>query len=52
MDSKGPVSMTCTVGADVTGGTQKYLHLVFPLPVLYIFVNVLGHNFNLLESLV
>ena len=28
--NKGPVSMTCTVAVDVTGVTQKVLHLVFP----------------------
>ena len=32
--NKGPVSMTCTVGVDVTGVTQKGLHLVFPLSEL------------------
>ena len=28
---KGPVSMTCTMGVDVTGVNRKSLHLVFPL---------------------
>ena len=37
VNSNGPVSMTCTVGADVTGMIQKHLHLILPLPVLYIF---------------
>ena len=31
---KDPVSMTCTVGVDVTGVTQKGLRLVFPLSEL------------------
>ena len=52
MNSNGPVSMTCTVGADVTGMTKKHLHLIFPLPMLYIFANVWGHNFYLLKSFV
>ena len=32
--SKGPVSMKCTVGTDVTDVMQNNLHLVFPLSEL------------------
>ena len=32
--SKGPVSITCTLGADVAGVTRKGLRLVFPLSEL------------------
>ena len=52
VNSNGPVSMTCNVGADNAGVKQKHLHLIFPLPVLYIFENVMGHNFYLLKSFV
>ena len=50
VNSNGPVSMTCTVGADVTGMTKKHLHLIFPLPMLYL-CKCLGAQFLLAQVL-